>query len=118
MKEENKELSINLNAIRKNRLRKGIWVPEEIHLSSLSWPEKILWLEIDCLSQDGGVCVASNSYFADFLGVGEASITRYILNLKELGLIQEVKKTDGRHRYLKTNHEQFDKFKAILRFCK
>ena len=66
-----------------NRDFKGIWIPAEIWLDKdLNWIEKILLREIDSLSGEKP-CWATNKYFAEFFGLSERSISRYINNLKD-----------------------------------
>lgn len=82
-----------------NRDVKGIWIPISIWRNKeLSAIEVILLAEIDSLDKAQG-CYASNEYFAKFLDISEASVSRYITHLKKLGLVYQ-KKFDGRTRYL------------------
>lgn len=79
---------------------KGVWFPKEIWLNKeLDMIEKALLIEIDSLDNEFH-CIASNEYFAEFLGVSESKITRSIKKLKELGYIEEVG-FDGRVRKLR-----------------
>jgi hypothetical protein len=67
---------------------KGIWIPAEVWLSpTLSLMEKVLFVEIHSLDNERG-CYASNKYFAQFFGLSDRQIRRYLLSLKEKGLIQ------------------------------
>jgi hypothetical protein len=70
-----------------NRDFKGVWIPREVYLKEeLSWTEKILLIEIDSL--DGGLgCFATNSYLAEFIGVGDWTISKSISKLTDLGLV-------------------------------
>jgi hypothetical protein len=66
---------------------KGVWIPKEIWLSTqLSLMEKVLFVEIHSLDNERG-CFASNRHFADFFNMSDRQIRRYILSLKEKGLI-------------------------------
>ena len=66
---------------------KGIWIPKEIWLSDkLSLMERVLFVEIHSLDNERG-CYASNRYFAEFFGVGERQIRRYLSSLKAQGFI-------------------------------
>jgi hypothetical protein len=66
---------------------KGIWIPKDIWLSpALSLMEKVLFVEIHSLDNERG-CYASNRYFANFFGMSDRQIRRYIGTLKEKGLI-------------------------------
>ena len=78
---------------------KGIWIPKEIYLSKLPWMAKILYCEIDSFTKNGKECFISNKYFADFLGISETLVSKYISLLKEYNLIEETG-FDGRKRYL------------------
>jgi len=79
---------------------KGVWIPKEIWLDdSLSWIEKILYIEIDSLIKQKG-CFASNEYFSTFIGVSKSSICNAIHKLKKKKMIELVN-FDGRKRFLK-----------------
>ena len=66
---------------------KGVWIPKEIWLSpDLSLMEKVLFVEIHSLDNERG-CFASNRHFADFFGLSDRQIRRYLVTLKEKGLI-------------------------------
>lgn len=82
---------------------KGIWIPAEIWLNKdLSALDRVLLAEIDSLDNDNH-CTASNEYFAEFCGVGVATITRSIKKLKELGFIETgmIKSKTGSYRLIK-----------------
>jgi len=115
--EQNKQakLSINSNLANQKRNFKGVWIDDYIYFcSDLSWPEKLLWIEINYLDEEGKYgCRAGNDYFADFLQVSPVSITRYISHLKEFGLIQELP-FNGRSRVLKTNKGPFMELESSL----
>ena len=82
-----------------NRNFQGVWIPKEIYLSQeLNWTEKILLIEITSLDNEEH-CIASNKYFADFLGVNEFTISHAISKLKKLGYIKQID-FDGRQRRL------------------
>ena len=88
---------------------KGIWIPAEIWLCRvLSITEKCLLAEIDSFSGTSIGCIASNKYLADFLGIKEDMIRRYISNLKKLGLVVQIG-FDGRTRELKTTLSDLEK---------
>ena len=66
---------------------KGVWIPKEIWLSEkLSLMEKVLFVEIHSLDNERG-CFASNAHFAEFFGVGERQIRKYIAKLKTKGFV-------------------------------
>ncbi len=92
-----------------NREFKGVWIPAEIWLTkSLTVMEKILLAEIDSFSNNELGCIAKNEYFAEFLGIKEAMVKRYLGNLKKLELIEQVS-FDGRRRELKSNLKNIEK---------
>ena len=66
-----------------NRDFKGIWIPKNIWLSTeLSALEKVLLAEIESL--DGGEgCIATNQYFASFLGVSKSWVSKLISGLEK-----------------------------------
>lgn len=79
---------------------KGVWIPKEIWLcKDLTALDRVIYAEIDSLDNENH-CTASNKYFAEFCGVGEATITRSIQKLIDKGYI-EVVSFDGRHRVIK-----------------
>lgn len=66
---------------------KGVWIPKEIWLSpELSLMEKVLFVEIHSLDNERG-CYASNRHFADFFGLSDRQIRRYLAALKAKGFI-------------------------------
>ena len=80
---------------------KGIWIPKEIWLiDEINVLEKVLLIEIDSLDNDFG-CIASNEYFANFLGISETRVSQMISNLKKLDYVYE-ESFDGRRRVLKS----------------
>lgn len=100
-----------------NRDFKGIWIPKNIWLNAeLSVLDKVLLAEIDSLDNENH-CTASNEYFAEFFGVGVATITRSIKKLKELGFIETEMKTSnsGNYRLIKmiTGSNQIDETGVI-----
>ncbi len=85
-----------------NRDFKGVWIKKEIWLDeNLTIMEKVLLVEIDSLSSGKKPCWASNRHFAEFFGLSERSISRYIKRLKQKGLIKIIDKTaTGGQRFL------------------
>lgn len=66
-----------------NRDFKGIWIPKNIWLSTeLSALEKVLLAEIDSLDAGEG-CIATNQYFAGFLGVSKSWVSKLISGLEK-----------------------------------
>lgn len=53
----------------------------------LSHAEKLLYAHILTLVKVGGSCYASNQYFADALGASDRTVSRWINNLRDIGLI-------------------------------
>lgn len=79
---------------------KGVWIPKDIWLNKeLSALDRVMFAEISSLDNESH-CIASNEYFAEFCGVGVATITRSISKLRDMGLI-ETSLPDGRHRVIK-----------------
>lgn len=79
---------------------KGVWIPKEIWLcKDLTALDRVIYAEIDSLDNENH-CIASNKYFAEFCGVGEATITRSIQKLIDKGYI-EIVSFDGRRRVIK-----------------
>lgn len=86
-----------------NRDFKGVWIPKNIWLNkNLSVTDKVLLAEINSLDNEDH-CTASNEYFADFFGVGVATITRSIKKLREMGYIEAemVTSKTGNYRVIK-----------------
>lgn len=66
-----------------NRDFKGIWIPKNIWLSTeLSALEKVLLAEIESLDSGEG-CIATNQYFAGFLGVSKSWVSKLISGLEK-----------------------------------
>ena len=71
-----------------DRQFKGVWIPREIWLNGeLSILEKVLLTEINSLDNEKG-CYASNKYFAEFFGISERQISKYVGQLDAKGLIK------------------------------
>ena len=80
---------------------KGVWIPKEIWLNeNLSAIDKVILAEIDSLDNKETHCFASNTYFANFCGVSESTVTRSIKKLIDLKFI-EIVSFDGRVRVVK-----------------
>ena len=70
-----------------NRAFKGVWISREIWLKEgLNAVQKMLLAEIDSLDNEFG-CTAENAYFAKFLGVSIATVSRAIQELSKQELI-------------------------------
>lgn len=113
---KNSSFSINQFALEINRTRcEGVWIPKEIYFcNELSWAEKILFIELNYLSEHGKYgCCASNEYLSKYLNMGIASIQRYIAKFKEIGLIKE-SKFNGSTRFLKTDINKFNLLKSKI----
>lgn len=63
--------------------------------SGMTWDEKILLIEIDAITQNGGVCSYSDAYVSEILGCSVANAKRTMDKLIENGF---VKKLDGAKR--------------------
>jgi len=73
---------------------KGVWIPSDIWLNEdLALLDKVMLIEIDSLDGVDG-CWKSNESFAEFFGVGTATIKRSVKKLTELSLI---KRTMSKH---------------------
>lgn len=69
---------------------KGVWIPKKLYLCrELNANHKFVLLEIYSLSKNGE-CYASNSHFADFVGLSSSSVDKIIAKLKSLDLIKSV----------------------------
>ena len=90
----------NLNFERKAN---GIWMPIEIwEDKSLSWIEKILFLEIDSYTSRDCDCFFSDAYIAEFLNVSIVTANRTLSSLMKKGYVKKTR-FDGRRRYIQTN---------------
>lgn len=86
---------------------KGIWIPKELWLDErLNALDKIIFAEIDSLSNEERGCWASNKYLAEFCQCSETKISRAISKLIKLGYIL-VKSFDGRTRELQSRPPNF-----------
>ncbi|TGM22022.1 helix-turn-helix domain-containing protein [Leptospira meyeri] len=79
-------------------MRTGLWIPVEVEVLPLNSTEKYVLSEIVALHRVGD-CFASNSHFAELVGVRSDSISRIISKLKKLGYVKQGR-FDGRHRVL------------------
>lgn len=71
-----------------NRDFKGVWIPKNIwEDKTLTWGEKLLFLEIDSLSKNGE-CFASNEHFSEFLDVGTRQVQNYLSSLQKKGFVK------------------------------
>ena len=107
---------LNQEATLQKREWKGIWIERALYLyNDISWVEKILWLEIDYLCKIGNDqgCFASNEYLSKLLKASPQSVSNYISNLKEVGLLEEVG-FNGRKRFLKTKRKLIDELELSL----
>lgn len=78
---------------------KGVWIPKTLYLDrKLSWTEKILLVEIDCLDKGKG-CYASNKYLAKFLGKSPGRIANIISKLRSQGLLVD-RQPNSQKRYI------------------
>lgn len=71
---------------------KGIWIPAVVwECSELSWPEKVMLVEIDSLyDEKRGGCYASNGYFAQFFSLSKSRISEIISTMNRKGFIKVV----------------------------
>ena len=92
------------NFFRDKRDFKGLWIPADLWLvapSRLSIMEKVIFAEIMSLDNEDG-CFASNDYLADFFGVSDRQIRKYLLALKTKGLIT-IKLKNNNEREIRAN---------------
>ena len=69
---------------------KGVWIPKKLYMCrELNPNHKFVLLEIYSLSKNGE-CYASNSHFANFVGLSDSSVDKIIAKLKKLNLIKSV----------------------------
>lgn len=88
--------------IAENRDFKGIWIPQKLYMSRVFSPnEKFLLLEIYSLSKKNS-CYASNSHFADFVGLKENTIQKMLAKFETLGYINRTfEYKDGNRKEIK-----------------
>lgn len=68
----------------KSKEYKGIWIPDKtLQDKSLTLHQKIIYAMIENLAGEKP-CTASNSYFAERLGLSEHTVSRHIGNLKAI----------------------------------
>lgn len=81
---------------------KGIWIPIDIwEDKSLTWNEKILFLEIDSFTSKDKDCYISNDYISNLLGVCETTANKILSSLINKGYVIKTS-FDGRRRYVKS----------------
>ena len=97
-----------------NRRFLGIWIPASIwNRKDLLPTEKILWAEIQSLSNEDGICFASNQYLAEFLGISERYIRKILEKLKRLELVS-FEGFDGKIRYLRALEPKIEPVKKLF----
>jgi len=90
----------------------GIWLPKSILFDKrLTSTSKLIWADIQSLSQGENNYYKSNGTIAKEFNISESSVTRSIKELLALGLIKIVS-FDGRNRVLKTS-ESADNEEAV-----
>lgn len=91
-----------LEQFKNERQVKGVWIPIEIwENKNLTLLEKIIYIEIDSLSNENKNCYASNKYLADFCNCSETRVSKIISKLCKLKMIKVIG-FNGRQRMLKT----------------
>jgi hypothetical protein len=80
----------------------GIFIPVEIlEYEDLSLTEKLLLSWIDALyDEEKGGCFASNEYLADRMGIKPNTISKSLVKLRKLNLIEDIS-FDGRERVIR-----------------
>ena len=82
---------------------KGVWIPKEVYLDRrLSALDKMIFVEVDSLSNSETGCYASNQYLADFCQCSDRKVSDAISRLIKYGYIH-VENFDGRRRVLKSD---------------
>lgn len=77
---------------------KGVWIPKEIWDSTkLSWMEKCLLAEINCLDDEKTGCTASNAYLARKFNTTAQTIVNALSRIRAVGLLETIA-FDGRKR--------------------
>lgn len=75
----------------------GVWIPREIWLdTNLSLQERCLYAEITSLSGLERGCVASNQYFAEFLGLSKERARKVVGALAKKGYVESVARYNER----------------------
>lgn len=88
---------------KQERAFRGLWIPREIWFAKdLSYPEKMLWAEINSLDTEKKGCHASNKYLAKFFKLTERQVREHISKLKKKGYIYQAS-FDGRKRVLRSS---------------
>lgn len=79
-------------------------IPASVRYASITANAKLLYGEITSLCNQEGYCWASNSYFADLYQKDNKSVSRWIEELRQLGVIH-IQNGKSRHRkiYLDKN---------------
>jgi biotin operon repressor len=78
------------------RAWKGVWICAAIWLDpGLSWIEKALLAEIDCLVSEQAPCYASNEHLAQRMGVSVSRVNDMLARLQSTGFVVRVQ-YDGR----------------------
>ena len=68
-----------IRSVPEKRRFTGQWIPAWLYLDmSMTWTEKIFWLEVDSLDKLKFGCVAENRHFEDFLGISKRHAQRLI----------------------------------------
>lgn len=71
----------------KSKEYKGIWIPDKtLQDKTLTLHQKIIYAMIENLAGERP-CTASNSYFAERLGLSEHTVSRHIGNLRAVGRV-------------------------------
>lgn len=84
------------------RLVKGLWIPIEIWKDkTLTWNEKILFLEIDSYTSNNQDCYFSDEYISNLLGISTTNANKTLSSLIKKGYVLKTK-FDGRRRYVRS----------------
>jgi hypothetical protein len=96
--------------MKRRREFKGVWVPAELYLhKGLSWPEKLVILEVDSFSRNGLPCFVSNEHLTEVTQTSLSTVEKAIRRLVKEGYLSRTKeKVDGKvTRFLKVEARNF-----------
>ena len=90
---------------------KGVWVPAGLYLAQgLSWPEKLIILEVFSFQSNALPCWVSNEHLATFCQVSTSTVEKSLAKLVAAGYIERTKrKENGKWtRFLRVDSRKID----------
>lgn len=90
---------------------KGVWIPADLYLfKGLSWPEKLIIIEVHSFSANGLPCFVSNEHLSTVTQTSVSTVEKALRRLVADGFLTRSKqKVDGKFtRFLKVNARNFD----------